>query len=285
MDEIGDEVGRVRQEHDPDRAPDPGHAAHAGGGRAGHHRRGEGRNERQEQVPHEEPELHVVQVQAARHDQHGAARQPDGQQGEPARRKDSLSTRTHDRTSLGVTRATRKEPGTEAAHPWRSQAPGPLVRAARPVLLDFSHFPQFRRVHRHPPDPAGPIRSTSVTSIPRPDVFVPRHIGPSDADERAMLAALGYPSLAALVDATVPANIRLQRALDLPAALSEQEALAALERMLEPNEVWRSFQGLGYSTTHTPAVIRRNVLESPGWYTAYTPYQAEIAQGRLEALL
>jgi len=124
-----------------------------------------------------------------------------------------------------------------------------------------------------------------VTSLPRPDVFVPRHLGPSEADERAMLAALGQPSLAALVDATVPASIRLQRPLALPAPLSEQEALAELERMLAANEVWRSFQGLGYSTTHTPAVIQRNVLENPGWYTAYTPYQAEISQGRLEALL
>ena len=124
-----------------------------------------------------------------------------------------------------------------------------------------------------------------MTSLPRPDDFVSRHIGPSAADQRDMLTVLGQPSLAALIDATVPANIRLQRPLDLPGALSEQEALAELARMLEPNEVWRSFLGLGYSATHTPAVILRNILESPGWYTAYTPYQAEIAQGRLEALL
>ncbi|MBI5170332.1 MAG: aminomethyl-transferring glycine dehydrogenase [Candidatus Eisenbacteria bacterium] len=124
-----------------------------------------------------------------------------------------------------------------------------------------------------------------MTSLPTPDSFVPRHIGPSEADTKAMLAALGYPTLDALVDATVPANIRLNRALNLPAPMSEQDALAAFRRLVSPNEIWRSFIGMGYSTTHTPAVVQRNILENPGWYTAYTPYQAEIAQGRLEALL
>ena len=121
--------------------------------------------------------------------------------------------------------------------------------------------------------------------IPQPDSFVERHIGPSDADVRAMLEALGYSSLDALIDATVPANIRFRRPLDLPAPMAEQDALAAFESMVAPNEVWWSFIGLGYYPTHTPAVIQRNILENPGWYTAYTPYQAEIAQGRLEALL
>ncbi len=124
-----------------------------------------------------------------------------------------------------------------------------------------------------------------MSSLPSADSFIPRHLGPSDADQRAMLAALGVASLDALIDATVPANIRFQRALALPAAMSEQDALAAFKQMMSANEVWRSFIGLGYSTTHVPAVIQRNVLENPGWYTAYTPYQAEIAQGRLEALL
>ena len=123
-----------------------------------------------------------------------------------------------------------------------------------------------------------------MTALPVPDAFVPRHIGPSDADAREMLAALGYPSLDALIDATVPANIRMKGALQLPPPMSEQEALDAFKQMVSANEVWRSFIGLGYSTTHTPAVIQRNILENPGWYTAYTPYQAEIAQGRLEAL-
>jgi glycine dehydrogenase len=100
-----------------------------------------------------------------------------------------------------------------------------------------------------------------------------------------MLAALGFPTLEALVQATIPAGIRAAKPLALPPAMSEQEALAAFQSMMSQNEVWRSFIGLGYSTTHVPAVILRNVLENPGWYTAYTPYQAEIAQGRLEALL
>jgi glycine dehydrogenase len=122
-------------------------------------------------------------------------------------------------------------------------------------------------------------------AIPQPDSFVSRHIGPSEADVGAMLAVLGYPSLDAFVDAVIPSNIRFRGALDLPAARSEQDALAAFKSEMSGNELWRSFIGMGYSGTHTPAVIQRNVLENPGWYTAYTPYQAEIAQGRLEALL
>ena len=128
-------------------------------------------------------------------------------------------------------------------------------------------------------------QETPVPAIPTPDTFVSRHIGPSDADVRDMLQTLGMPSLDALIDATVPANIRFRRALALPPATSEQEALADFRAMVAPNEVWRSFIGLGYYPTHTPPVIQRNILENPGWYTAYTPYQAEIAQGRLEALL
>ena len=124
-----------------------------------------------------------------------------------------------------------------------------------------------------------------MTPLSAADTFVPRHVGPSDADVRAMLAVLGHPTLDALIQATIPAGIRSAKPLALPPAMSEQEALAAFRQMMSQNEVWRSFIGLGYSTTHVPAVIQRNVLESPGWYTAYTPYQAEIAQGRLEALL
>ncbi len=124
-----------------------------------------------------------------------------------------------------------------------------------------------------------------MTALPVPDSFVPRHIGPSATEVREMLAALGVASLDALIDGTVPANIRMKGALELPPPMSEQEALAAFEQMVSANEVWRSFIGLGYSATHTPAVIQRNILENPAWYTAYTPYQAEIAQGRLEALL
>ena len=100
-----------------------------------------------------------------------------------------------------------------------------------------------------------------------------------------MLKVLGFPSLDALIDATVPPNIRLGRALNLPAGLSEQDALTEFKALVAPNQVWRSFIGQGYYGTHVPGVIQRNILENPGWYTAYTPYQAEVAQGRLEALL
>ncbi len=122
-------------------------------------------------------------------------------------------------------------------------------------------------------------------ATPQPDSFVSRHIGPSDAEVRAMLDTLGYPNLDAFVDAVIPASIRFRAALDVPGERSEQEALASFRAEMSGNQVWRSFIGMGYSGTHTPAVIQRNILENPGWYTAYTPYQAEIAQGRLEALL
>ena len=117
------------------------------------------------------------------------------------------------------------------------------------------------------------------------DLFAERHIGPSADDQRAMLRALGYDSLDAFIAAVVPADIRLRGSLKLPAAKSEQEALAELRAIAGQNQVYRSYLGLGYHDTYTPDVILRNVLENPGWYTAYTPYQAEIAQGRLEALL
>src|SRR5213592_1054384 len=118
-----------------------------------------------------------------------------------------------------------------------------------------------------------------------PDVFIERHIGPGPEDVGAMLETLGYPSLDAFIDAVVPADIRLPRPLGIPAAASEQAALAEIRALAAKNEVWRSYLGMGYHDCITPPVILRNVLENPGWYTAYTPYQAEIAQGRLEALL
>ncbi|MEW6250916.1 MAG: aminomethyl-transferring glycine dehydrogenase, partial [Planctomycetota bacterium] len=117
------------------------------------------------------------------------------------------------------------------------------------------------------------------------DVFTPRHIGPSDADIAQMLALLGYRSLDELTDATVPACIRLNRRLDLGPPRAEHETLAELRRIAGKNEVFRSLIGLGYYDTITPPIIQRNILENPGWYTQYTPYQAEISQGRLEALL
>ena len=115
--------------------------------------------------------------------------------------------------------------------------------------------------------------------------FIPRHIGPSAADVAAMLELLGYESLDELIDATVPAGIRLRRPLAIHAPMSEHQALSNLRVIAKRNQVCRSYLGLGYSDCITPPVIQRNILENPGWYTAYTPYQAEIAQGRLEALL
>ena len=116
------------------------------------------------------------------------------------------------------------------------------------------------------------------------DSFARRHHGDDASETAAMLATLGYPSLEALADAAVPAAIR-RGPLNLPAAAGETAALAELRSIAAENRVHRSFIGLGYHDTATPGVIQRNILENPGWYTAYTPYQAEISQGRLEALL
>jgi glycine dehydrogenase len=115
--------------------------------------------------------------------------------------------------------------------------------------------------------------------------FAQRHIGPADADQARMLAAVGYASLDELTSAALPSGIAADRQLNLPGALSEDEALAELRRLASLNVVATSMIGLGYYGTSTPAVIRRNLLENPAWYTAYTPYQPEISQGRLEALL
>ncbi len=115
--------------------------------------------------------------------------------------------------------------------------------------------------------------------------FTARHIGPSDADQQAMLAELGYGSLSDLMDAAVPGGIRSAEDLDLPAAVDEEVAAAELRRLAATNRPLEPMIGLGYHGTVTPAVVRRNVLEDPAWYTAYTPYQPEISQGRLEALL
>src|SRR5467141_2717896 len=117
------------------------------------------------------------------------------------------------------------------------------------------------------------------------DLFQERHIGPSAEDQAAMLGTLGYDSLDAFIDAVVPADIRLREPLRIPEARSEQEALETLRQLATQNQVFRSYLGMGYHDCFTPTVIQRNVLENPGWYTAYTAYQAEIAQGRLEALL
>jgi len=115
--------------------------------------------------------------------------------------------------------------------------------------------------------------------------FARRHIGPNEVETEEMLGTVGYQNLAALIDATVPKNIRLDRPLNLPEAKSESKALTELRAISKKNKIAKSFIGAGYSDSITPPVIQRNILENPGWYTAYTPYQAELAQGRLEALL
>ncbi|AXK54491.1 aminomethyl-transferring glycine dehydrogenase [Pseudomonas protegens] len=127
--------------------------------------------------------------------------------------------------------------------------------------------------------------SPSLSQLREPNAFLHRHLGPDAEEQQAMLASLGLGSRIELIEQTVPPGIRLNRALDLPPALDEQAALAKLKGYAAQNQVWTSLIGMGYHGTLTPTVILRNVLENPGWYTAYTPYQPEIAQGRLEALL
>src|SRR5437868_4594499 len=130
-----------------------------------------------------------------------------------------------------------------------------------------------------------PTKATSTALPAHPDQFARRHIGPSAEEARQMLEALGFASIDALIDEAVPAGIRLGRGLAIPAGRSEFEVLAALKQIAAQNQVFRSYIGMGYYDCITPAVIQRNILENPGWYTQYTPYQAEISQGRLEALL
>ncbi|MGA9778494.1 MAG: aminomethyl-transferring glycine dehydrogenase [Verrucomicrobiia bacterium] len=135
-------------------------------------------------------------------------------------------------------------------------------------------------------EPLKKNQSGGPTELPaHPDRFVRRHIGPNADETGEMLALLGFKSLDELIDAAVPKGIRLAKKLNLPAARSESEALADLRRVTGENQVFRSYIGMGYYDCITPAVIQLNVLENPGWYTQYTPYQAEISQGRLEALL
>src|SRR5438105_3609565 len=122
-------------------------------------------------------------------------------------------------------------------------------------------------------------------SIFDPEPFQSRHIGPSPEDAAEMLKVVGAASMDALIDEAIPTRIRLANTLDLPAGQSEYEFLNDLRAIASRNRVFKSYLGLGYSNCITPSVILRNVLENPGWYTPYTLYQAEIAQGRLEGLL
>ncbi len=125
----------------------------------------------------------------------------------------------------------------------------------------------------------------SLRDLENHSAFVERHIGPNDAEIAHMLRTVGHYSLDALTDAIVPGKIKSPAALALPDAITEEEALAKIGAIADKNQVLRSFIGQGYYGTHTPKVILRNILENPAWYTAYTPYQAEISQGRMEALI
>lgn len=115
--------------------------------------------------------------------------------------------------------------------------------------------------------------------------FSDRHIGPREEDKKSMLSSIGLDSMEELISQTIPAKIRLKKELELDAPLTEYEYLNHITELGEKNKVFKSYIGLGYHSTITPSVIKRNIFENPGWYTAYTPYQAEISQGRLEALL
>ncbi|MEO7761353.1 MAG: glycine dehydrogenase (aminomethyl-transferring), partial [Casimicrobiaceae bacterium] len=132
--------------------------------------------------------------------------------------------------------------------------------------------------------PAAPARAT-LADLEGHDAFIARHIGASAFDQAAMLKELGYPTRSAMIERLIPAAIRRNAAMDLPASCTEAEALAELRTIASKNKVLKSCIGQGYYSTHTPGVILRNILENPAWYTAYTPYQPEIAQGRLEALI
>jgi glycine dehydrogenase len=127
--------------------------------------------------------------------------------------------------------------------------------------------------------------SSAAAQIDSTDEFVCRHLGSNEVEIGEMLAALGESSFSGFIDAAIPKRIRLAHPLDLPSGCSEPQAIAELARIAARNRVWKSYLGQGYHDTVTPPVIQRNILENPGWYTAYTPYQAEISQGRLEALI
>lgn len=129
------------------------------------------------------------------------------------------------------------------------------------------------------------MTAPSLSALENPSEFVARHIGISPYDELQMLSVIGEASRQALIDSIVPRSIARTGSMDLPPAITEAEALAELKAIAGRNKLLKSFIGQGYYGTHTPGVILRNVLENPAWYTAYTPYQAEISQGRMEALV
>ena len=125
-------------------------------------------------------------------------------------------------------------------------------------------------------------RTLSTSVFPVTDHFKKRHIGPQEKERDEMLESLGFNSLEELSTSTVPAAIRHSFELDLAPAMTESEATEMLKGMADKNKVMKNFIGMGYYGTLTPAVVRRNLVEDPSWYTSYTPYQPEISQGRLE---
>ena len=126
---------------------------------------------------------------------------------------------------------------------------------------------------------------SSLRALENPSEFIARHIGISPADETHMLGVVGAASRRALIEGIVPRSIARHTAMAIPAAITEAAALAEIRAIAAKNKVFKSLIGQGYYGTHTPGVILRNILENPAWYTAYTPYQAEISQGRMEALV
>jgi hypothetical protein len=156
--------------------------------------------------------------------------------------------------------------------------PAPSSHRLFPLLFCFALEPAAAGRNRPQPMSAPP-------AFPRHDTFESRHLGPSSDELREILATLGCETLDQVTDKAIPKSIRWVGELETPPAKGEREALATLAALAAENRVLRSYIGLGYHGTLTPAVIQRNILESPGWYTQYTPYQAEISQGRLEALL
>lgn len=129
------------------------------------------------------------------------------------------------------------------------------------------------------------MTTETLTQLEQHELFIRRHIGPDSADQQEMLNFVGAESLEDLTQQIVPESIRLGRDLAVGSACGEAEGLASIRKYADKNKVFKSYIGMGYYGTIVPSVIQRNVFENPGWYTAYTPYQPEIAQGRLEAIL
>jgi len=153
------------------------------------------------------------------------------------------------------------------------------------VATYFPRMSVLETTNKKPAAPRAAASHSETNFLAHPDQFPRRHIGPDAAQTKEMLSLLGRPTLDALIDDTVPKQIRLPQPLQLPAGRGEYKVLSELKNIAGQNQVARSFIGVGYYDCITPAVIQRNILENPGWYTQYTPYQAEISQGRLEALL